>query len=381
MNIKKEKICLILLLISIFISIISQIPIYNDILSKMNIVLWLVTILSYLLTKNKSINFSKNDVIFILISFVMILYNLSMILFGFYEKLPNMLRVVLLPLVVYLVGTNVDKKDINKIDKVFVFSAIILAIWINFNYFNSITAWLNSNAYLYGSKNSAAQIFATAIILLISNLKEKKVIKIILALYLFLIICLMQCRTSIVSLAFALVIFAYVKSKHKIKLSFILFIILLISIKIPLINNFISHALFIDKYANSSLNTFSSGRFALYYNTILTIKDNLLLGTGNYYVDNLFLNLLSNFGLIFGGMYILFIIFIFIKNVWNNKCDEHYKKVLYYLTFYYMVTSFLEGFPPYGPGTCTLIFWIFTGIYFNAKNNRFTMGDKKWQKV
>ena len=109
----------------------------------------------------------------------------------------------------------------------------------------------------------------------------------------------------------------------------------------------------------------SSGRDVLYTLAINKIienplgyglfGDNILLG---YYVHNLFLELLLNFGIIFGGLIVIFIIYGFIKSVINTKTVRIANIIVVYSI---MQLQFSNSYLYLGA------FWFALGIIFNAK--------------
>ena len=273
----------------------------------------------------------------------------------------DFLKMLVIPLIPYFIGMNLERDNKESIYKIYILSALILVIYIHMKYFINISSWNSSLVYMYSQKNSASQIIATAILMILSNIKKSK-IKVLLIAYFIMIICLMQARTSIISLIFVLIIYILVKSKKKMRFIISLAVIYIIIMKIPYLKNFIFHTFLIDKYNGMSMNSFSSNRITNYINAFNNIKNNLFIGNA-YYVDNLLLNITCNSGVIIGLLIIIVIIIRYIKNLFNNNFNIKYKKILFYLTTYYIITSLFEGYPPFGPGVCSMAFWLLSGIY------------------
>ena len=367
---KEEAIKRGFLITSILLSIFAQISNYHTILSNISYVIWIITFYLYVLDERdgKTFHISKIGIINILLVVVLFLYSAVITILNNSYISSNLLRVISLPLLPYLIGIRLSKTDMGKVSTFYIIGSIILAIWININFFGSFSIWANSQMYIYAQKNPAAQIFSTSIILLMFNFKNKGILRICLAAYLFFIICILQCRTAIIALLFAFLIYIYTKSKHKIRLTILLVCLIGLIYYIPQLNLFLSHVFLIDKYVNASLNTFSSNRMILYHNAYLLLKNNLFLGVGNYYVDNFYLNALLNYGLIVGGLLIIYTLYRFYKNIFGKKCQNNVEKCLLLLTVYYFVTSLSEAYPPFGPGTCSLMFWLFSSYYDKRKH-------------
>lgn len=369
MKFKLYKIKIIFLMISIFFSVISQIQIYHDVLSIISNILWIITLILCMLNRGKII-LSHFLFGYIIIGFIILGYSIIQNIFNFSWSTGPIIKVIILPIMLCLIGNTLNSEDLRKISNTYIYSSLILAIWININYFGSLSNWLSSLVYIYPQKNSAAQIFSTSIILSITNQNRKKIYNIFMIFYFLFIICLMQCRTAIISLVIVLITKMFLECRHKIKLTIALFILSFFTLSNSKIVSFISHVFLVDKYSGTSLNNFSSNRLDLYNQALNIFNKNMIFGVGNYYVDNLFLNLFVNFGVVIGIILIIFILCRIIKNTFFNSFENFFDKCLFFLSIYYFITSFFEAYPPFGPGTCSLIFWIFSSFYDTQNNKR-----------
>ncbi|QOR66327.1 hypothetical protein IM538_21595 [Cytobacillus suaedae] len=114
-----------------------------------------------------------------------------------------------------------------------------------------------------------------------------------------------------------------------------------------------------------------SGRNEIYQIITSHIYENPLLGIGiagdrqvmGTYSHNIFIELLSGFGIIFGSLIILLIAWISLKGIFNkNKLDSNISIMLFSLGFIPLLVS--------GSYLTEFIFWIFLGITIKGLYNR-----------
>ena len=283
---------------------------------------------------------------------------------------PNSISVMLIPIVILVISTNlreyISADILSKICICYFLAAISMAIWVNLTYFQSYSNWLSANQYIYTQKNSAAQIWCSAIIIAISVLKPKKpMLKLAIAIgciYLFSVVILSQCRTAILAMICVLLIYV-VKRKRRLLWIIIIAIIMIVLFANPFTREIIEHALFADKYKNSDINTISSGRISQIEQSLEYFMEEPLFGIGAYYIDCSYVRILAESGIV--G-------FILIEGIWirliliNLKYSENRtgnsETFMAALTVFYIVESFLEGYPPFGPGVSSFMFWFLNGI-------------------
>ena len=283
----------------------------------------------------------------------------------------NYIRVLIVPLVVTIAGgmySDEEKYYIDCLVRVYLISSVIFGFWVQRTYFPSYTYWLSSRVYVFQQKNSAGQIWISAIFaslfLLEFRNKIDKIIVYILCLFLFIMTCISQCRTAILGFVFALSTFAISKAKHKIRWALVLGISAIALWFIPFTHSFIEQALFLNKYAGADINTFSSGRIDHYVNAWSNFITSPVFGVGKYYVDNSYISILTESGLI--G-------FVIIEYVWINKItlclkfqgDLSEQGFLSIIIPFYFIESLLEGYPPFGPGVSSFMFWFLSSILIN----------------
>jgi hypothetical protein len=289
---------------------------------------------------------------------------------------PNILLPFSISLIMYLTGSVLQQYGfpVKKLDKclfVFCISVFVVCIVTRFTFFTNISDWLNTNIYVYDKKNSLGQLIVLAVILLVFYFKPNK--KLVLFIYyaisafMIYVLLLIQCRTAMVALVIVIIARLFIVSKERSKF----LLLLLVGVLFILFNdnfwNIIEKAFFIDKYKGLDLNTFSSGRFTYYADALNKFQTNVWFGTGEYYVDNFFINMLTENGII--GFIIIIPVLIkkAIDNLFRksssivNEDKRKLNEVLKLFTLFYIVESMLEGFPPLGPGVCAFLFWLLNG--------------------
>ena len=359
----------------IVISVISQIQPIQAVARPIMYVSWPTACLYYVLIFKGKLHLSKFTVYFAIIYSLFIFYCLTCYLFGAENLKSSYLNLLYIPLMFCFIGDcyslYITSLRFERLCQIYVWIALLFAIWVHFNYFRSYGSWLNSMSYDFGQKNSAAQVWASAILINVFLIKYKSSLSrrlgLCITVYFLFLIFVSHCRAVLLGLALVFFYNIIVYSKHKILWIIIGLLTLPIGLTVSSFQNFINHSLLLTKYGNTDIDAFSSGRLGLY---LLAWKDffsSPLIGVGRYYVDCSYLSILTENGII--G-------FIMIESIWLYKIIIHFLSALKYkiyknsnqfrflisILIFYIVESFLEGFPPFGPGVSSMAFWLFTAI-------------------
>ena len=250
-------------------------------------------------------------------------------------------------------------------------SALVLGAYISFRYVPTFSTWVQTVTYLYAGKNSVVQILCSSAILLIVLGKDYNsrfsIVKWAYILFAFVMTFLLRGRTAILSTVIAISVFVLSSkgnTKKRVTFVVIVCVILIAIISDDSLNLIVRHALGLDTYQSIDLDRFSSGRLTLYKNAIDLFASNWLIGVGDYYVDNFYINSITTLGIIGGGplilMWVVRIIMIirnFKKNPKNLICVASMT-----LSVFYFIESLLEAYPPFGPGSCSFMFWLLCGL-------------------
>ena len=283
-------------------------------------------------------------------------------------------------MLVYVVGVSLASAKINgrrmlMLAYIYIASAVIYAIWIQFNYMPGLQSWLSSEVYIFGQKNSFGQIASVAIVLSVIISKKSKTSRILCALaaiYLYGMVAAVQCRSAMICCTVAIGLWAVVTKKYKF-LGMIGILGLAALVFVPQLQSIARHAFLIDKYQGASLDTFSSGRLGLWNDAFEVIGSNPLIGVGDYYVDNFYLNSVANVGLFAGSLLILIVLTRIVFSIKamialrsNSSANgpslvSELSCLAGVLAFFYLLETLFEALPPIGLGTCSFVFWIICG--------------------
>lgn len=366
---KKDIIAKYLLQLTIVVTIFSQMEAFSAIFRPLMYAFWLL-LLGYSLAVNKGkICISSFTASFLFCYGLFALFCLLQAWLNPDYAVASYLNIMLIPLMVSIVSNLLDQKlskdYILSICKTYVVCALIFAAYINITFFASYQAWLASKQYLFASKNSAAQIWCTAILIIyyiILPVARRKYLWYISTFYLLVLCGLSQCRTAMLGLACVLIFNILMHSKHKVKWCFLLCFGLCGMLLLSETRQFISQAFLLDKYAGADLNTMSSGRLGLYAKAIDFFCDSPLVGVGRYYVDCSYIYILAESGII--GFLLIEYVWIkrFFINIKRKKLSYAKPFMLTSFGIFYLVESMLEGQPPFGPGVSSFMFWMLSEI-------------------
>lgn len=366
---KKDLIVKYLLQLTIVVTIFSQIEAFSAIFRPLMYAFWLL-LLGYSLAVNKGrICVSSFTASFLFCYGIFALFCLLQAWVNPDYDVASYLNIMLIPLMVSIVSNLLNQKlskgYLVSICKTYVVCALIFAAYINITFFASYQAWLASKQYLFASKNSAAQIWCTAILIIyyvILPVAKKKYLWYASGGYLLILCGLSQCRTAILGLACVVIYNILINSKHKAKWIFLICFAICGLLVFSETRQFISQVFLIDKYAGADLNTMSSGRLGLYAKAIDKFFASPFIGVGRYYVDCSYIYILAENGII--GF--LLIEFIWFKRIVLNLKHKHYPYARPYMltsfVIFYFIESLLEGQPPFGPGVSSFMFWMLSEI-------------------
>lgn len=355
--------------IVIALSVFSQIETIDRIARPLMYLSWIVALGLLIVRNNFSFWLSNPTLIYLACFSVFSVIQVFIYCFQKTHLNGNYFRILRIPLLVSLMAelykSICREKDFQVIVKVYTICSLIYAVWVNLTYFPSYSLWLSQRIYTFELKNSAAQIWSVAIFLLCFAIDYKSTysrwIGYGIAAYLFVVSALSQCRTALLALMIVAILIILCYSKRKMAFSVCALIMFLVAWNIPLTRGFIEQALFLNKYEGADLNTFSSGRLHYWENALVAFSHNPIIGTGKYYVDCSYILILAETGLV--G-------FFLIEPIWFSRIITN----LYYdgrlnvrilltgITVFYLVTSSLEGYPPFGPGVSSFMFWFVSAL-------------------
>lgn len=357
----------------IVVSIFSQIEPLSSIFRPLMYSAWIITIAYYILTNVRHLVLQKYTKIYLLSYSILIVMCMLITMFGQNHMNGNYIHIMAIPLLVTIVGgffgSCMSNDGLQKVLKTYLICAVFYAVWAHVTYYASYSNWLKQTMYTFLQKNSAAQIWAAGILmaLLVIDYKSmlEKVIGYMSASYLIVICGMSQCRTALLAMAVVVCAYILLRSKHKLRWIAIMVAGCVFAWNFSVTRKFIDQALFLTKYAGADLNAFSSGRLGHWERAIETFKANFFFGSGQYYVDCSYLCVLAEIGLV--G-------FILVETIWFTRIAFNFanrnsesRDFLFCATVFYLVESVLEGYPPFGPGTSSFMFWFLSSVFSSRK--------------
>ena len=231
----------------------------------------------------------------------------------------------------------------------------------------SFTQWAAEQVYTYNAKNPVAQLLGVATLCALASIHKKdplarKLLFATLTLAMVTVIAFLRSRTPLLAVIVATVIYSILLTRRK-----YLWWAAATLIAVALLNSkilwFLDRVFLFTKYQGLGLDALSSGRLSLYQTAMADFAQRPFFGGGHYYVDNMYLCVLSELGLIGAGLIYpiwLYRIVLNVRTFTRNRSPLATMVLL--ITVYYFVVSFLEAFPPFGPGAASFFFWLLCGM-------------------
>ncbi len=365
-------------------SVLSQIDAISQYVKLAMYVLWALLLGTIVFQNNFKLPITKFSMVYFSVFLFILFEDICHSFFLRQDKfsINGLLSVLFIPLFLYVISNYLspfmNEKTTAKVVFIYCFSSFVLSVYLLISFVPSLSSWLSTELYLYNGKNSAAQIMcSSAIILWVGVIPQRAVQTILKYAYIFFMLgvtLLFQCRTALLGTAIAILAFIVTQKisvKKRLWLALALIIVSIIALNNDTLGSIWKHALFIDKYKNSNLDAFSSGRLTYYTRALELFIDNWLFGVKDYYVDNFFINTLTALGVV-GGLPVI-AIWIYRLNLnmgFRKSSDNRIKYIVMILTYFYLIESLLEAYPPFGPGTCSFMFWFLCGLADKEKRNR-----------
>lgn len=269
-------------------------------------------------------------------------------------------------------GAYLDYTSLKQISFAFIASALVVAAYLYFNIFRGVD-W-GASGYLYGSKNSAGQIFLVAIILIVTQfLQYNKVLSVFAITFFAALIIMMKSRASILTLLIVVVYFVLFVAKepvHKIiGISILTAIVIIIFTNEELYNLYIKEIMLNNKDINdlSAVTSyrdlhvkFFKANFGTYW----------FAGTGGTYLEAMPLAALMSYGVIGGIPVLLYSLQPLWLGLKYAKVEEY--RLFCILILALSVTMWINGIfeeqSPFGPGVKCYFLWLITGLFIGYRD-------------
>lgn len=273
----------------------------------------------------------------------------------------------------YCYGIHVQsfKRSFNNLSFFFFVASLVYGISVYVKYL--VGADMFSTVYAYGDKNSAAQIFLSACIILFTLFKPsnfaQKIVAYSLIVILLYVMFVLKSRATLLGFFFVLGYFTFVYKNKKVRYVFFLSII---AMCIYILSNpsfyrtLVEGILFANR-DSTDLNSLSSGRVEQLETCVDLFVSSPIIGIGNKYFDCFPIIILTQYG-IMGAI----IVFVFIANrikecVYKLDLNNQLDLCAFLLMMTYMLNSLFEAQPPFGPGVKCFPLWMIWGIMLSTK--------------
>ena len=268
----------------------------------------------------------------------------------------------------------VDGKVLKNISNIYVVTMLLVAADIFIEYFG-VGYNLATRYYAYSSKNSVSQIIFTAILLLITQYKPRRVIWKILQIsaiaFELYVIILLRSRATLASLILCVIVMVLSKKIDKRVRAAIavvgISVIVLLFVSTRFYNFVFNNVLFAGRNA-SSLNELTSGRADVISNFPKRISGNWLTGIGPTYIDCFPLSAILQFGII-GGIITILISLQPLFESFKTRSASNEWNLLFLIAIGYSANGLFEGLTPFGPGVKCYYMWLLFGILISKTSD------------
>lgn len=231
------------------------------------------------------------------------------------------------------------------------------------------TADITSNTYAYGEKNSIAQILlCCGYLSLIFITPSNKLLRWscwLIVLIIFIVMAMNRSRATLLSACY--IIYYYVFHSNNKKLKVWIITLSLLSIGYLTISSnayeLIMNGIILGGRDATDINSLSSNRVILFAIALQRIPQHPWLGSGDYYVDCMPLNILTQYG-IWGLVIVLIFLYYIFKTLSKLKRTDPTSTIAYIVFMAFIVNALFEARPPFGPGIKCFFVWLLIGISF-----------------
>lgn len=376
-------------LLGVGLILISKMAIFKDTniitIISYSILLGMIVILFLDPNKSKNINISLGVNSVLTITFVVFC-----IIFQIFTKrnyiFQDYFLSIILTFILFFIGyfySNKSERFIILLLKVYIYSVLLICINIYIENFVGI-GYSSINQYILSEKNAVGSMIVFSLIVLshLFNLEKinlKRIIYAGIAIFMLYTMMMIQNRSGLLSLlpAAILIFIRIVKSIKNINfkminiaLILVMILIIVVIINFDKISDFLVWSLRLESLSAGGVDSISSGRVTYIKEALACFERYPLYGYGSLYVDNLYICIISQFGII-GSLPLISIILgmvIFcIKNYFKVRSELSFTLLL--LCISSMVISLFEGLAPFGPGTSYILLWFLYGYSSNMKIN------------
>lgn len=281
----------------------------------------------------------------------------------------------------YCYGMHVQsyKRSFNYLAFFFFAASLVYGISVYVKYL--VGADMFSIVYAYDDKNSAAQIFLSACIILYtlsipSNFAQKLVVYSLIFILLY-VMFILKSRATLLGFFFVLGYFTFAYENKKVRYVFFIAVtvVCIYVLSNPSFYKTLVEGIFFANRDSADLNSLSSGRVEQLDKCIDLFISSPIIGIGNKYFDCFPIIILTQYG-IMGAI----IVFIFLEKRINDciRLLDNKNRIdlcAFLLMVTYLLDSLFEAQPPFGPGVKCFPLWMIWGIMLSTKVRSYRNND------
>ena len=357
-----------------FLTVISQLPLFvtRGLSSIIAQSIWFVFAI-IVFVSNRRIKIVKQLYWALFVVLVFTAFVLIMSLTGTSYISTNLYSSVVLSSVVFFIGTNIKINRIEDLETIYIsysIGTVVLALSIYYQYLRG--ASIIGRQYLYTSKNSAAIIIVTGLVIIFVYWFKRKplVIKItalVLSVFILYVLAMLKCRAALASLP---IIVAYcifiskISRKLKMLLVFLCLVLVISLVNDNLFNIIVNNVIFAGR--GGELVSLSSGRSEGFLSFFDDMSGKWLAGDGTSFRESLPLAAMLKFGVFIGSMIIIYAFWPLFKGLKISRAYGGRDNLMFVLmALIYSFDALVEQLSPFGPGVRCFIYWFMFGIYIN----------------
>lgn len=260
----------------------------------------------------------------------------------------------------------------NNISIILIISAVILAISFLPTLMGSS---IFGREYAVQNKNNIAFLLMSCGVFVFFNYKTKsKIAKYLVNMtivLLFVYVFILKSRATLLGMLLIISYYIYKSENKKFQLTAIITIlttIIIILLTPEYYSNIVDGIILAGRDVND-INDLSSNRIEIFQERLSEFSlNNCLYGIGNVYFDSFFIAIIVQYGILGGGIILLYLKSILSHIYRLHKIDNTIFITTFLLLISLLTNSLFEAYPPFGPGTKCLVFWMCYGFCLAEEN-------------
>lgn len=360
----------ILFFLAIFCSFLSQSPEVLDAGADGPLkFIWALPFLYQLITSPKVYLGNGLIPIYIFV-FLFAFYCFSMQTFTDEKYIADDLYFMTISLLIIMASYNFWMSNRSK-NTMYIICLIVLAmgVFLSFDIYQSKFQFgdLSNKQYAYAGKNSLAPILlCSALVLFLMFSPKNKLLfrgSRLIAIISLVVMVMLRSRATLLGAFYVVYYFIFKSSNKKVRIAVLALTLLSVlailasgGIYDTVVNNIILGARDAD-----DMNDVSSGRLMYFAIALDLIPRHPWIGAGDYYVDCMPLNILTEFGIFGLTIITLFLLYIYKSLSRLDKTNAIYQ-CAYILYMVFIINALFEARAPFGPGVKSFMLWMFYGF-------------------